>query len=602
MLAVKIALFSRLGMSSTTQLQGLLDARQYISTSIAEANAYSPFHYYARSVVYAKLGYPDLAVMDAYKALLLVDEAVDESGEYHEQASNAVDAFLNTNRDHRDQDDLDQELVILREELSAKSLPGSDSSASVETLAEKVRVSLLHHLTTIGCLRSAYVFVHQLQSHGSQSVEAVTEMQRFLKFTADHFREHGQGFDPEALDPNTLPDRGVVRREIYPWNLHEQDRNSAQALEILNKQMMTVSSKLKVKVVELPVLTNDPGGGEVDSTVKQLGVFATQNIEPGEEIFCERSLLTANARFHEPLCDACSGELPALETVSRDQSKDVQPTVACEDCDDIVFCSQACHDLAQNSYHTAVCGMDVESIAKEVPPAELADSLYTLLLLRSLAMAQTQEIHPLDLQEVKYIWGDFVKPADPMLATSVSTVDEGDAYFFTCERTLPFSFSANILLPLHMLEKMDLNIFESVTSASTGSLEFSELWVLNTLYAKFRGTASGRVNPNDGKPEVAAVHPLWCLANHSCDPNVQWEWAGEIKFTCRKKRVAWSKQDQKTTGDNTKPERPGGIKKDEEILNHYVDIQLPVAERREWGAGALGGHCLCERCQFEAGN
>ena len=586
-------------MSFTTQLQGLLESRQYISTSLADANAYSPFHYYARSIAYAKLGFPDLAVMDAYKALLLVDEALDESGEYHEQASDAVNDFLSA---HQNQDNLDLEISILREDLIAHVQPGSEISASLGTFAEKVRVSLLHHLTTIGCLRSAYVFVHQLQSHGSQSVEAVTEMQRFLRFTMNHFKEHGQDFDPEALDPNTLPDRGLVRREIYPWNLHEQDRNSAQALETLNKQMMSVSSKLEVKVVELPVLTNDTRGREVDSTVKQLGVFASQDIAPGEEILCERSLLTANARFHEPLCDACSGELPALATVSGDKSDGVQTIVACEDCDDIVFCSQTCHDLAQSSYHTAVCGMDVESIAKEVPPAELADSLYTLLLLRSLAMAQTQDIHPLDLQEVKYIWGDFVKPPEALTATSSSTVDEGDAYFSSCERTLPFSFSANILLPLHMLEKMDLNIFEPLASANTESLELSELWVLNSLYAKFRGTASGRVNPNDGKPEVAAVHPLWCLANHSCDPNVQWEWAGEIKFTCREERIAWSNQDRKTTEDKIKPERPGGINKGEEILNHYVDIRLPVAERREWGAGALGGNCLCERCQFEAGN
>jgi len=586
-------------MSSTTQSQGLLEARQYISTSIAEANAYSPFHYYARSVVYAKLGFPDLAVMDAYKALLLVDEAMDESGEYHEQVSDAVSAFLDT---PQCQDDMEQEIVILKEELAARIHPGSDASTSVEAFAEMVRISLLHHLTTIGCLRSAYVFVHQLQSHGSKSVEAVTEMQRFLTFTTKHFRAHGQDFEPKALDPNILPDRGLVRREIYQWNLHEQDRNSAQALKILNEQMMTVSSKLEVKVVGLPVLTNDTQGIAVASTVEQLGVFACQDIEPGEEILHERSLLTANARFHEPLCDACSGDLPALATVPGGQSNDTEATVACEECDDIVFCSQACHDLAQNSYHPAVCGMDVESIAKEVPPAELADSLYTLLLLRSLAMAQTQETHPLELQEVKYIWGDFVKPSEPILATAAETVDDGDAYFSSSERTLPFSFSANILLPLHMLEKMDLNIFEPLASTGAGSLELSELWVLNSLYAKFRGTASGRVNPIDGKPEVAAVHPLWCLANHSCDPNVQWEWAGEIKFTCREKRVAWSKQDQTTTGDKGRPERAGGISKGEEILNHYVDIDLPVAERREWGAGALGGLCRCGRCVYEAGD
>lgn len=38
---------------------------------------------------YRSLGYPDLAIGDAYKALLLVDEVVEE-GEYHEEALEAA--------------------------------------------------------------------------------------------------------------------------------------------------------------------------------------------------------------------------------------------------------------------------------------------------------------------------------------------------------------------------------------------------------------------------------------------------------------------------------------------------------------------------------
>ena len=49
----------------------------------------------------------------------------------------------------------------------------------------------------------------------------------------------------------------------------------------------------------------------------------------------------------------------------------------------------------------------------------------------------------------------------------------------------------------------------------------------------------------------------------------------------------------------TKNKAPG-IKAGEEILNHYTDIDLPVQERREWAAGSLGGHCMCERCRSES--
>ncbi len=40
---------------------------------------------------YKSLGYPDLAAGDAYKALLLVDEVIEE-GEYHEEALEAANA------------------------------------------------------------------------------------------------------------------------------------------------------------------------------------------------------------------------------------------------------------------------------------------------------------------------------------------------------------------------------------------------------------------------------------------------------------------------------------------------------------------------------
>lgn len=88
------------------------------------------------------------------------------------------------------------------------------------------------------------------------------------------------------------------------------------------------------------------------------------------------------------------------------------------------------------------------------------------------------------------------------------------------------------------------------------------------------------------------MHPMWSLANHSCDPNVRWEWGGEIVFTSREERVAWGKG---------KKAKRGGIKAGEEILNHYCDINLPVKERREWAVGALGGDCRCARCVWEAG-
>jgi len=186
-------------------------------------------------------------------------------------------------------------------------------------------------------------------------------------------------------------------------------------------------------------------------------------------------------------------------------------------------------------------------------------------------MAAHQHIHPLDVDEIKYIWGDFVPTRSNDIDLSVNAGPPPDW-------TLPFSFKYTIEIPLHLLEKMDIDIY--------ATLDRHDTWVLNTAYAKFRGTASARKSTRDGRPDVAAVHPFWCLANHDCDPNVTWEWGGRMVLWAREKRVVNHAR--------------GGIKAGEEILNHYCDVDLPVQQRREWASGSLGGWCMCQRCRREA--
>ena len=401
----------------------------------------------------------------------------------------------------------------------------------------------------------------------------------------DHFvktrgkRKEGQ----KKLGPEDFPDEGLVRRELYPWNCLEPDRFSEESLNFLNDEMAVAAPKLEVRAVELPDLTTDDP--DQKRSVKQLGVFAKEDIAPGETVLEETSLLTANNRLQDALCDACSEDLPDLAAINSGSCT----VVSCDECE-AVFCSQRCYDLAQELYHPALCDQDVETLAKDVAPAQAANSLYTLLLLRALAMAETQQLHPLSLKEVKYIWGDYHTLSlndhwTPHSRTKTTT---------PFPLTLPFSFHNNVVLPFHMLTKMDVNIFENPHRYDT--------WVFNTLYAKFRGTASARLSGLGGRlirgPEVSAVHPLWCLANHSCDPNVSWEWGGSIKFWAREERFEW-KNGRDGTAEMNKRTAPG-LKKGEEVLNHYCDVELPVRERREWAVGALGGECRCERCMWEA--
>lgn len=211
--------------------------------------------------------------------------------------------------------------------------------------------------------------------------------------------------------------------------------------------------------------------------VKQLGVFAKQDIPPGEQILQEKSLLTAISRLHEAYCDACVATLPT-STDAEVESKAGGTTIACEDCGEVFFCSTDCHDLAQAQYHSAICGVSLE---QKVPANEASDYLYSLLLTRTLALAEAQEVHPLMLKEVRYIWGDYHDYLGIDLHRTWKVDSRGQPIdpFASVPHTLPFSFSNNILTPLNILEKMDVNIFEHSHRYDT--------WIFNTLYGKIRG-------------------------------------------------------------------------------------------------------------------
>ncbi|KFX99195.1 hypothetical protein V490_01900, partial [Pseudogymnoascus sp. VKM F-3557] len=415
-------------------------------------------------------------------------------------------------------------------------------------------------LLLCGCLKSA----HEFCERGLEKAPGDEELKQAQEYIVNLAKRRLK--TDAAVNAEDFPDQGLVRREVYPWNDYEPDRYSKETLDFLNEELAKVAPKCVALVTELPTLGDELlTGVDADGTIptnKQLGLFAREDIAPMETVLLEISALTVNNSQVYPLCDACSSELPDVG--------DEQQGVPCELCTETVYCSQECHDFAMETYHTAVCDRDVDGIAKNSHQRETANMLHLLLLGRALAMSETQQIHPLELKEVKYIWGDF-------LPTSSNAVPSSPQAGPPPVWTLPFSFRANITGPLDMLEKMEVDVFADI--------EKYDLWIFNTLYSKFRGTASARVNKLDGRPEVAAVHPLWCLANHDCDPNVQWEWGMRMKLWARDRRI-----------DGRAP----GVLKGEEIMNHYCDIELPVQERREWAKGSLGGYCMCDRCRREA--
>jgi hypothetical protein len=536
-----------------TRIESLLLQRQSLTQEIY-ANPYDLILYLKRALVYSDLGYPDLASGDAYRALLLTDEVRNDSFEYHEVAFQTLGKYANgTIVDVFDHGALSDAQIRL-----AASAAKCDPIALASLASIRCFQILALSLLLCGCLKSAYGFCER----GLAVAPDNQELQNTIRYIRTVAERRTKGRISSVNDLPDWADWGTVRREVYPWNDFEPDRFSDESLDFLNEELAEMAPKCSVQVAQLPILHR--GASDTDGfSCDQLGVFAKEDIAPGEDVLVEYSLVTANNRLKDSVCDACSGELPPLGASSE--------AINCPECYDTVFCNQYCFEKAQQLYHPAVCDKDVDSIAKEPAAKDADETLYLLLLARVLAMAAHQGVHPLDVSQVKYIWGDFVD-------TKANEINLSPNAGPPPEWTLRFSFKFNIETPLHILEKMGVNIYES--------LACYDIWVFNTLYSKFRGTASARKNPKDGRPEVAALHPFWCLANHDCNPNVTWEWGGRMVLKARERRVVGN--------------APGGIRRGEEILNHYIDVDLPVQQRREWAKGSLGGLCMCKRCRDEA--
>lgn len=439
-------------MTTNTGIQTQLSE---LSTKIYDNyDPHNPQIYLDRAKLYAKLGFYDLAAADAYRALTLLECAIEpDSAEY--VAQRRVDTT--------DDGDDEEEFVEITE-------------SEYESMIGETYLILVQSLVQCGCLRDAFEF-------RGRAIEHLSSLDANFKEIISQLQNMDKGLDIPAEKMATLPGQGYARRVLYPWNEHEPDRKAPETLDLLNKRLETVAPNLEVKAVALPALHGESNIEKEGEVSIQLGLFAKRDIQAGEIILRESSLLTATNRLHDDLCDACNGPLPDLSVPTEKERG--ERAVACASCDDIIFCSQKCHDEAQETYHGAICGQEgLDSIGKDVAdPKDKADYLYFLLLGRAIAMAATQDMHPLEMPEIKYIWGDFHDYHPDADNESKE------------EYSLPFSFQLNILQPTRLLEEMGLDPFTTLARYDT--------WILNTLYAKFRGTASGRLSTWDGGRKYA---------------------------------------------------------------------------------------------------
>jgi hypothetical protein len=560
------------------KLDILHNERRRLTSKLLQSEPLHFKHHLHLAAIHYSLGYSDLAAGDAYKALTLLETFFDpDFSDFHPEVRNGEGETVPWPED---------EQAIL----DAK-----------RDMAECLWCLVLA-LTDLGCLRDAYTYLLQLDKLDQERLffteKEYQKLQDSILRVQNTINVDGQGnggISRRKIEAAQLRDFGFARREIYGWNNYEPKRSSPDTIQALNKMLMPGAPHLEVRTVELPVLDNF---GEADrfpcsfeqrsSTAKlqdarpaisvQVGLFAKTDLPPASRIHHEPSVLTAVRPLDASLCHNCGVGIPEPSSTASDC---LDEPICCLSCAEAaVFCSHACLNIAQTRYHTTTCGNEeVDPLGRVENSHTPSEDLYFLLLARTFAMSHSQNTHPLELPETKYLWGHFAQELQL----------EHETF-----RSLPFTFHHNIVLPFRLLSVLSEEHPE-MSPFSPRGIHWYDTWVVQTLYAKFRGVASARQSTWDGKPEVAAVHPLWCLANHSCAPNVEWGWESERMFHVRDRPVSWGDQKSTSVGEWK------GIKAGEEILTHYCDMDLSVKDRREYMLGSLGGECKCDRCVWEAG-
>ena len=620
-----------------------------------------PIAYLNRALTHAHLGYHDLSSSDAYRAMLSVerfrewtDEVADEY-EFLDLDAGAVSKGLFSGVGFVGVLHPELRWVVREEGEVGKNTEEEDSERVLNQIDKVSLWTIIRSLTNTGCMKLAQTYLRnafmRFSSDGDVGLWEDLARGILAKLDPDPISTPATGSNTEILfTKKNLPIRGLSRREVYPWNHYEPDRFAPSTLEKINASMreccVSTGSEggpwCEARCVELPRLKAD---GTVSSkTVKQLGVFALRDIPaviPGvadsipapHPYLIEPTTLIAYTTTGGPpgaaaavRCELCTKPIPESEQgqwgCSECEENDIWPS----------FCSEECQERAGRLYHPAVCGVDWTWLHREANrKLEGAkgeegvfddDAVYCLLVMRAWAVALVRGVHPLELEEVWYLYGAGRRRKGkgyPLLdgtSKNEAAVDEDDEEGE--DDPIPFDFHQSVIVPHMILDALQIEILpfppqpesendESLSRSPTLSLtHFDTPTSTLPLLNKFKGVASltrhldTRTHPPI-ETLVSAIHPLYSLVNHDCDPNVYWQVneRGELCFRALDQERKFWREGGSWLEDGVEGEWEGGVGEGRQVRDSYVDPGLGVRQRRMKIWGVLGGSCSCGRCERE---
>lgn len=113
---------------------------------------------------------------------------------------------------------------------------------------------LLECLLACGSLKSAFDYYSRASRIFPGDLQLVSIQEGLEHKLRSHYESRNITWDQKDIHVGDYPERGHVRRELYPWNSYEPDRFSAESIQFLNNEMSNVAPKLEVVATNLPLL------------------------------------------------------------------------------------------------------------------------------------------------------------------------------------------------------------------------------------------------------------------------------------------------------------------------------------------------------------
>ena len=328
---------------------------------------YNPLAWLQRAELLLELGFPELAVGDAYKALLLIGKS-----------RNAQDSLA----------------VCINNHLGI-SLTSTMTTAELQrSVPEQYAVlALIQGLLLANCLQESLEYAQQAVAKYPTTPNlraALTTVQRAY----DHDRLESET-DDNLEDMNALEEEeyrrsGHVLMQSYPWMDPDLFSRGLGVIPSVQNQFRLASwsqCRLERSSVRDGISTEDRS----EKFSEVFGVMAAEDLARNGLILVDH---TALAAVDDPTnrCSCCCGALAGKVSTLK--------------CCSTRFCSSFCADGALASYHLAVCGKDLSKFetAYRAKSATRERAANEMLFLRVLAGAvQYSSMHPLHTPFLKQL-------------------------------------------------------------------------------------------------------------------------------------------------------------------------------------------------------